>query len=88
MITKEEIEKDMSEVAKSSIKELADKTIRKFKNTGLMSPELCLIALYILDEYSDSAKSMINSFSKLDSLLLDVDKIIYNHDKKDKTENT
>lgn len=76
MITKEEIEKDMSSVAIESIKELTFKTVNNFKRTGLMSTELCLIAIYILDEYSESAKSLIVNMIKLDEILAKADAML------------
>lgn len=47
--------------------------MKNFKKTGLMSTELCLIALYILEEYSDSAKTLIKGMSNLDSLISKAD---------------
>jgi len=76
LITLDEIKADMSPMAIESMNELTDGYIRKWKNRGLMSPELCFIGLRILDQYSDNAKSIINGMKNLDRLMADADELL------------
>lgn len=76
MITKQEIITDMSEVAIEGIQELTDKTVRKLKYTGLMAPELCLVALNILEMYSENAKGVISGMKNLEATIIKADKLL------------
>lgn len=76
-ITLEELEDQASDIQIEGLKREAKETADKLKSFGLMAPELCQIAHYILNEYSDKAKNQLKIFGvDLPTLLKKADDLL------------
>jgi hypothetical protein len=75
-ITKEQITADMSPMAVEAMQETTDLTVQNLINNGLIQPELCLIALDILDRFSEDAKGLLKLQIRASATIADADRLL------------
>lgn len=68
IITKEEIGKDFNKYQIEGFEREVNDIIKRFKDCGLMAPDICYIAHGILEKLSDKAKEQIKMFGKCGKL--------------------